>query len=57
MYDIQQARKGLADRLHDIKALPSDAADKQLLLDEEIGTVHSLLRGAVEVREELHSRG
>lgn len=50
LYSIQQLRKGLADRLHVIKALKAPDSEKQHMIDQEIDMLHRELRSAVQVR-------
>lgn len=48
LYDLQQTRKGLADRLHDIKGMAGADADKQHLIDKETNTLLLQLQGVVQ---------
>jgi len=48
LYDVQQTRKGLADRLHDIKGMAGADPDKQHLIDKETNTLLLQLQGVVQ---------
>jgi hypothetical protein len=58
MHELQQLRKRLADRLHDISSLPAadgqaaqqHAAHKQALIQAEVNKLHSQLLCAAQVR-------
>lgn len=58
MHELQQLRKGLADRLHDISSLPAadgqiaqqHAAHKQALIQTEVNNLHMQLLRAAQVR-------
>ncbi len=49
LHDIQQLRKGLANRLQDIKCLTPPDADKQSLVEAEINKLHLQLLAASQV--------
>lgn len=57
LHKMQQLRKGLADRLHDIACLAAPDADKQALVEAEVNTLHLQVLAASQVRVRRQALG